>query len=184
VYFRSLGEYTYYIFTGNSDILSDFRRDFEKLMPSNFETYDYWNNTDGPDDITYASWRGRGRKWDKVFKSRASDEMNKIEIDIQSYHMTSYEKCIKYIPDDYELFKLYYNELKSEGYYSELLKIEGEYSYNKALKGTRKRIEQDFSNGTAMAFYENFEKVCNRDKIIEALCFDKILKTEITETDA
>jgi len=35
-----------------------------------FEEYGYWNNTDGPDELTEDQWRARGKEWDSI----ANDE--------------------------------------------------------------------------------------------------------------
>lgn len=189
VYFRSLGEYTYYIFTSNnSDLLAEFRNDFDTYMPEKFTTYDYWNNTDGPDDIGEAAWNGRGNKWDKVFRSKISDDMNKIDIEIAPYHLTEYEHCIEHVPDDFSLFKLYYTELKSEIYFEEeadkMFKETGKKPESKIYRETVHRIRRDFADGTAISAYQDFEgSNFTRDKILNSLFYEKIKKSApVTET--
>lgn len=183
VYFRTIGEYTYYLFMSNmSDVTFDFRNDFETYMPETFKTYDYWNNTDGPDDMTYAAWSGRGRKWDKVFKHKPSKDMNKFEIELESYYLTDYQNCIDSIPDDYNLFKLYYDEIKSEIYFSEIteqyLKETGKRSDGKTFRETVARIRQDFADGSALELYPEFEaSPYTRDRLLTSLFYDAIPKT-------
>lgn len=183
IYFRTIGEYTYYLFTSNdSDILTEFRRDFESYMPEKFTTYDYWNNTDGPDDIGSAAWDGRGKKWDKVFGSKPSDDMNKIDIEIAPYHLAQYEHCVEHAPDDFSLFKLYYNELKSEIYFQEesdkMLKETGKKSDSKIYRETVIRMRRDMADGTADQAYPEFESSdFTRDKILNALFYEPIKKS-------
>lgn len=183
VYFRTVGEYTYYLFTSSdSDLLNEFRTDFEIYMPEKFTTYDYWNNTDGPDDIGHAAWDGRGKKWDKVFGSKPSDDMNKIDIEIAPYHLAEYEKCIDYVPDDFSLFKRYYNELKSEIYFEEeaekMFKATGKRSDGKIYSASLARIREELKDGTAFSVYPDFEaSEFTRDKIVNAMFYDKIKKS-------
>jgi hypothetical protein len=183
VYFRTLGEYTYYLFMSNiSDVTFDFRNDFETYMPETFTTYDYWNNTDGPEDMTYAAWSGRGRKWDKVFKHKPSNEMNKIEIELENYSLMDYQNCIDSISDDYNLFKIYYDEIKSEIYFSEIteqyFKETGKRSDGKTFRETVARIRQDFADGSALELYPEFEdSPYTRDRILTSLFYDAIPKT-------
>ena len=188
VYFRTVGEYTYYLFTSSdSDLLHEFRTDFETYMPEKFTTYDYWNNTDGPDDIGQAAWNGRGNKWDKVFGSKPSDDMNKIDIEIAPYHLTEYEKCIDYVPDDFSLFKRYYNELKSEIYFEEesekMFKATGKRSESKIYSASLARIREELKDGTAFSVYPDFEaSELTRDKILKSMFYEKIKKS-VTNTD-
>lgn len=183
IYFRTVGEYTYYIFTSSdSEILNEFRKDFDFYMPENFTTYDYWNNTDGLDDISYAAWNGRGNKWDKVFKSKASDDMNKIDIEIDSYHLTEYEQCVEHVPDDFSLFKLYYNEVKSEIYFEEesnkMFQATGKRNDNKIYRETVLRIRRELVDGTANSAYSEFESSdFTRDNILNSLFYEKIKKS-------
>lgn len=181
VYFRTLGGYTYYLFTSqDSDLLNDFRRDFETYMPENFKSYDYWNNTDGPDDITYAAWSGRGRKWDKVFSSNPADDMNKIDITFELYYLMDFQRCIEYFPEDFDLFKLYYNELKSEDYFVEendkIIKETGKKNDNKAYRHTVARIKADFESKVAFEEYASFlESEFTKEKLMNALYFEQVL---------
>lgn len=183
IYFRTVGEYTYYIFTSNdSKILHEFRTNFDFYMPENFKTYDYWNNTDGLDDISEAAWNGRGKKWDKVFSYKISDDMNKIDIEIGFHHFTEYQHCIEHVPDDFSLFKLYYNEVKSEIYFEEesakMFKETGKKNDNATYRETVNRIRRDLVDGTANSAYSEFESSdFTRDKILNSLFYEKIKKS-------
>lgn len=189
IYFRTVGEYTYYIFfSQDGNLLNKIRREFETFMPESFTTYDYWNNTDGPEEISYGAWRGRGNKWDKVFRSRPSDDMNKMEIEFQSYHLRDYEKSINYIPDDYSLFKLYYNEVKSEKYFEEelniMLKETGQRSDSKIYRNTVRRIRAELEDGTALKDYSEFlQSDFTRDKILESMFYEKMVRTSNSATE-
>lgn len=186
VFFRTVGEYTYYLFMSNMEgVLPEFRDDFESYMPTTFKTYDYWNNTDGPDDISWAAWSGRGNKWDKVFTHQPSKDMNKIEIEIESYFLTDYQNCIDFMPDDFSLFKIYYNEVKSEIYFAEIadkyFKETGKKSDGKTYRETNSRISQELADGSALILYPEFEaSPYTRDKMLNSLFYDSIPKsTEI-----
>lgn len=57
------------IYTQNNEYINE----FEKI--SFVKEYNYWNNTDKPDDISSQEWEERNRIWDLVFKYGYSDRV-------------------------------------------------------------------------------------------------------------
>lgn len=53
-------------FQGSSEIRSAFHRRLKKL---GFDEYEYWDNTDRPDDVSDLEWLERKKLWDEIFES-------------------------------------------------------------------------------------------------------------------
>lgn len=59
---------------------------------NNVEYYGYWNNTDGPEDMSYAAWCARGDRWRKVLpRWVAAKDGYTIDVIKDSFDITTWE---------------------------------------------------------------------------------------------
>lgn len=127
IFFKSYKNSTYYIMSGGPAIADDFfshRTDFSKI--DNLISYNYWDSTDKPDDISTLAWNTRRKNWDNVFKYKPELEMNQLVVSplnmlvkIIKKDSKEKDKIFDLIPNDNELLIKFYKKIVTPIYFQE-----------------------------------------------------------------
>jgi len=181
VYFKTVGNYTYYmLWTRNSEIPNKFFADIDKISDK-LESYNYWDNTDRPDDIGAAAWNRRGFIWNKIFDkcSKYSDCMNTIQMAPVLYRQFKMENIINELPDDFELLKKFYNEqnidIISKSEMKKEIQEQGSCSDMRAIRLGEKKIRENIENGTFLTFKDKlFSRGYDRESLIKKLMVEPV----------
>lgn len=176
-YFKTVKGYTYYVLKGCGHINKLFREKYKTICGNDFKTYDYWNNTDGPSNISRKNWEQRSDDWDSVI-SRSYNEMNQKVILPISYEVNSPEKMSNFIPNDFSLLRRYFKTKMSDIYFIEELERQqqaGESKNNsRAMKYTKTKIEEEFDSGRALDKFEYLKSVkFTHLDLLNSILFDK-----------
>jgi len=125
IFFKSYKNATYYIMAGGPAIANEFlsyRTDFSKV--GNLMSYNYWDSTDKPDDISTRAWNIRKKNWDNVFKHKPELEMNQVVVSplnmlikIIKKDSKEKDKIFDLIPNDNELLIKFYQKLLTPIYF-------------------------------------------------------------------
>lgn len=62
------------------------------------EEFSYWNGSDGPEDISPATWEARGKVWNDIFAKRFLISKTGMQIRCSDVEMPSYEDVLKEVP--------------------------------------------------------------------------------------
>lgn len=173
VSFKTVGNYTYYIlFSRDHDIISQFRNRLSEIHPK-FITYDYWNNTDQPENISVSAWKNREKQWDIIFSNSSTPRecMNQINIVPITYSIKLTD-IFHYIPDDFELLKTYFEHQVVDIYCQEeldLLKAQGlPESIGRCSRKAEERVKAEIENGYFLKYKDDFiNKGFSRDALLQ-----------------
>ncbi len=171
-YFKTYKGNTYYHISGNGDIVKKFREEYKNIVSNDFTIFDYWNNTDKPDNISDEEWENRESVWNNIIDRTYSGEFNEFTTTIESYNIYSPDCIMKYIPSEYECLLRYHRELTEDNYFIDELNRQtyaGESKSNgKAGMYARSKIEEDINTGKIYEYVDSMKK--------DKLDFDSILK--------
>lgn len=100
IYFKSIGNVTLYYFSMSNHSIREF--DFMNKTLNILKSYDYYDNTDRPDDVTEKAWNHRRHTWDRVLgkSHNLRDVMYSIDLKIDYYDIKETD-IIKYCPDEH-----------------------------------------------------------------------------------
>lgn len=111
IYFKTSGKNTVYFFAMNSELINAFNRinDNEHIL----ESFDYWDNTDQPEDVNKTQWSFRRKVWNGILgkKHSVSDVMNNIPIHL-SLDEIRREHVIPYLHDEHSRLKSIYKKTR------------------------------------------------------------------------
>lgn len=159
IFFKSYKNSTYYIMSGGPAIANDFfshRTDFSKI--DNLISYNYWDSTDKPDDISTRAWNTRRKNWDNVFKYKPELEMNQLVVSplnmlvkIIKKDSKEKDKIFDLIPNDNELLIKFYQKVVTPIYFQE----EKAISNNDVWDRVDARLADDIVKGIHHTYTQN-----------------------------
>lgn len=127
IFFKSHKNATYYIITGGlgiADELLSYNNDFSII--DGLDSYNYWNSTDKPDNISNREWTSRSKNWNCIFTYKPELEMNQLVIDPYQMYLRkeskANDKLFELIPDDHELLIKFYKKSVKSVYWDEFEK--------------------------------------------------------------
>lgn len=99
IYFKSVGHVTLYFFAVSNAVAEAFERINSRHQI--LKKYEYYDNTDKPDDVTTKAWNHRRHTWDRVLgKSfNASEAMYNIPVKIEFYDIRESD-VVAELPDE------------------------------------------------------------------------------------
>lgn len=188
VYYVVHGKQTVYYLSGNTQVISIFKKmnEQEKLL----EDFCYYNNTDKPDNVTTKEWNFRRRVWDNILKesSYLSDAMNCIRIFpnlTEVYSKITRENIIENLPSSEVQFRYVFIQEHSAVLYSEklnelnlskdeLAKQDISFftsNYTESMFQSRDMVE----DGTYLNHYDEYkEYILEKDELVQMIFSDKV----------
>lgn len=152
--FKFYEGHTYYIMLGVSAVKSYFKSKYRSVAGRDFKLYEYWNNTDRPSHITVTDWNKRIDNWDNIVKYYPSQDMNTVYVLPTVLEMQEFSSIYELVPNDFNLLKLMYKEIKYNDFVTEELERQiasGETkSMAKGNKYAKEQIEEGLNSGNLL----------------------------------
>jgi hypothetical protein len=174
--FISLGKNTYYKLNLPKNL--DIESDLEKL---GLYEFDYYNNTDKPENIKNSEWNFRKKVWNNIFSNSSCFDNSMysfynedFEISFQDFKLN---ELIEFMNDDETRLKYIYSRYlyKKLDLISKVDKLENEYSklsnYMNLIEEFHDQVTDDISNLKHLDF-EYKKYLTNIDEIFQLLNFN------------
>lgn len=107
IYFKTVGHVTLYFFAVSNAVAKQFEKINQRY--NILKNYEYYDNTDKPDEVTTKAWKHRSHTWNRVLghSMNASEAMFNIPIKVDFYAIRE-ESIMTELPDEAERLRSIY----------------------------------------------------------------------------
>lgn len=180
IYFKSIGTVTLYFFAVSTAIAEQFQKINQRHHI--LKNYEYYDNTDKPDDVTTKAWKHREHTWNRVLgKSiNVSDVMYNIPIKVDFYDLRE-EDVVAELPDEAERLRSLYKRSRLNELCQSLLaeyekKIGSTASmseYSNIYFDAAEKVADEVKNGLYLNSQKHLDMLVSQEDYLHAIFYKK-----------
>lgn len=180
IYFKTVGHVTLYYFAISGSVAKEFERINEKI--NILKDYEYYDNTDKPDDVTTKAWSHRIHTWDRVLNglSNVSEAMYNIPLKVDFYDIRELD-IITELPDEHHRLKSLYkrsrvNELGAQMRAEHVQKHGADLStseYSQIYFEVAEQVMEEIRNGVYTTSQKHLDMMISQDDFINSIFYEE-----------
>lgn len=180
IYFKTVGHVTLYYFAISGPVAKEFERINERL--NILKNYEYYDNTDKPDDVTTKAWSHRNHTWNRVLNglSNVSEAMYNIPLKVDFYDITEIDIMTE-LPDEHQRLKSIYkrsrvNELGAQLRAEHVQKHGPDLSssdYSQIYFDVSEQVMEEIKNGVYTTSQKHLDMMISQDEFINSIFYEE-----------
>jgi hypothetical protein len=192
IYFKTIGNVTLYYFNVSNKSIKEF--DFINKTLNILKSYDYYDNTDRPEDVTEKAWNHRRHIWDRVLgeSDQLRDVMYSIDLNIDYYNIKETD-IIKHCPDaNSRLIAIYkrsrINELVKQ-LKNERMRIDGmtdedqlsSHDYVNFYYDASEQVSEEIINSVYASSQRHIDMLDTQEDFLKKVFYDKYTSYQVKD---
>lgn len=180
IYFKTVGNVTLYFFAVSTTVAEEFERinNHHQIL----KKYEYYDNTDKPDDVTSKSWNHRRHTWNRVLgKSfNASEAMYGIPVKVNFYEISEADLIAELPDENTRLCSIYkrsrMNELGAHLRAEHTKKYGSHMSssdYSDIFFKSSELVSQEIINGIYMTSQKHLDMMISQEDFIHSIFYQE-----------